>query len=60
MCHDGKKINEAGHAGQNMHLQAEALGLATVVVGAFSDERVKAILGVEEEPLYIMPVGKPK
>ena len=49
---------EVGHAGQNIYLQVEALGLGTVVIGAFNDERVKEILGVvEEEPLYIMPVG---
>jgi len=52
--------NEVGHAGQNIHLQAEALGLATVVVGAFSDEKVQEVLGVDEDPQYIMPVGKPK
>lgn len=52
---------EVGHAGENIHLQAVALGLATVEVGAFHDEEVRKILGVEEQikPLYIMPVGKP-
>jgi SagB-type dehydrogenase family enzyme len=52
---------EVGHVGENIHLQAVALGLATVEVGAFSDEAVRGILGVEEqtEPLYIMPLGKP-
>ncbi|MDI6641699.1 MAG: SagB/ThcOx family dehydrogenase [Elusimicrobiota bacterium] len=54
---------DLGHAGQNVHLQAEALGLGTVVIGAFHDETVKSILGIKtkkptEEPLYIMPVGK--
>lgn len=51
---------EVGHVGQNIHLQAEALGLGTVVVGAFSDERVSQVIGVEAEikPLYIMPLGK--
>lgn len=50
---------EVGHAGENIHLQAVALDLATVEVGAFRDEEVRDILGVEEEirPLYIMPVG---
>lgn len=52
---------EVGHVGENIHLQAVALGLATVEVGAFSDEAVRGILGVKEqtEPLYIMPLGKP-
>ena len=51
---------EVRHAGENIHLQAMALGLATVEVGAFHDEEVREILGVEEQikPLYIMPLGK--
>ena len=49
---------EVGHAGQNIYLQAEALGLGTVIVGAFDDQDVKTLLGIEEEPLAIMPVGR--
>jgi len=51
---------EVGHVGENIHLQAVALGLATVEVGAFDDEEVWKVLGVEEQvkPLYIMPLGK--
>jgi SagB-type dehydrogenase family enzyme len=53
-------IMEVGHASQNLYLQATALGLGTVAVGAFKDEQVKDIVGLraDEEPLYIMPVGK--
>ncbi len=50
---------EGGHVGQNIYLQAEALGLGTVVVGAFDDQDVKTLLRIEEEPLAIMPVGRP-
>lgn len=51
---------EVGHAGQNIYLQATALGLGTVAIGAFHDELVQKTLGLdrEETPLYIMPVGK--
>ncbi len=51
---------EVGHAAQNVYLQAEALGLGTVAVGAFDDDDVKRIMGLREteSPLYLMPVGK--
>jgi len=50
---------EAGHIAENIHLQAVALGLASVPIGAFSDERVKSALGLPADctPLYIIPVG---
>ncbi|ASJ13445.1 SagB/ThcOx family dehydrogenase [Thermococcus thioreducens] len=50
---------EAGHIGQNIYLQATALGLGTVAVGAFYDEQVAEILGTDGAPLYIFPVGVP-
>lgn len=50
---------EAGHAAQNVYLQAVSLNLATVVVGAFEDDDVKSVLGLEEDPLYLMPFGRP-
>ena len=50
---------EVGHAAQNIHLQAVALGLGSVPVGAFDDEEVHAVLELPDEhwPLYIIPVG---
>jgi len=50
---------EVGHIGQNVYLQAEAMGLATVAVGAFRDDAVAGIFGLPAplDPLYLMPVG---
>jgi len=52
---------EVGHVGQNVALQAVALGLGTVMVGAFQDEDVVKALKLEEQirPLYIIPIGRP-
>ena len=51
---------EVGHAAQNIYLQVESLGLGTVFIGAFYEDRVKAVLqlGAEEIPLGLMPVGR--
>ncbi len=51
---------EAGAVAQNIHLEAAALGLATVVVGAFSDAGVQQALGLpaDQDPLLLMPVGR--
>ena len=52
---------EAGHAAQNVFLQAAALGIGAVVVGAFDDARVHRLMAMAEEErvLYLMPLGKP-
>ena len=51
---------DVGHAAQNIYLQAVSLNLGTVIVGAFYDEQVKAVLNMPERevPLCIMPVGR--
>ena len=51
---------EAGHAAENIYLQAISLGLGTVAVGAFDDDAVSRTLGLSpnEQPIYIMPIGK--
>ena len=50
---------EVGHVGQNIFLQAEALGLGAGIVGAFDDDRVAETIGAspKHEPLLVMPVG---
>jgi SagB-type dehydrogenase family enzyme len=53
---------EAGHVGQNVYLQVEALGLGTVTVGAFQDEEISQALKLPASyrPLYVMPIGHPE
>ena len=51
---------EAGHAAQNIYLQATTLNLGMVTVGAFHDDWVKEIMSMpkDEIPLYLIPVGR--
>ncbi|MFC1967283.1 SagB/ThcOx family dehydrogenase [Chloroflexota bacterium] len=51
---------EAGHAAQNLCLQAASLDLGLVTVGAFHDEQVVGLLHLaeDEQPLYVIPVGR--
>ena len=50
---------EAGHAAQNVALQALALGMGTAMVGAFEDGDLRAIIAspAEELPVYLVTVG---
>lgn len=50
---------EVGHAGENLFLQAGALGLAAGIVGAFTDKALGETLRLPREhaPLLVMPVG---
>ncbi|MFN2189915.1 MAG: SagB/ThcOx family dehydrogenase [Candidatus Promineifilaceae bacterium] len=50
---------DAGFAAENLHLQTVALGMGTVVIGAFDDQAVHQLvqLPAEEQPMLIMPVG---
>lgn len=51
---------EAGHAAQNLLLQATALNVCVTSVGAFDDKMVSRILRLPkgEFPLYLIPAGK--
>lgn len=50
---------EAGHIGQNIFLQAEAIDLKAGIVGAYHDEKLIEIMNLPRthEPLLIMPIG---
>jgi SagB-type dehydrogenase family enzyme len=51
---------EAGHAAQNVCLQAVTLQIGVVPVGAFKEDQVRKILQLDntELPLYLIPLGK--
>lgn len=52
---------EAGHIGQNLYLAATSMGLGACAVGAFLDDHLNALLGLdgqEEAALYMVTVGK--
>ncbi|MFW9829585.1 MAG: SagB/ThcOx family dehydrogenase [Candidatus Thorarchaeota archaeon] len=53
---------EVGHCAQNIHLEAVALGLSSVPIGAFEDKKVKNVLKLPRnvEPIYIIPIGYSK
>ncbi len=54
---------EAGHLGQNIYLAATSLGLGACAVGAFMDDEINALLGVDgktEAAIYMLAVGKVK
>ena len=50
---------DSGFAAENLHLQAVALGMGTVVIGAFDDDEVSQVLRLptSEQPLLILPIG---
>ena len=51
---------EAGHAAQNVYLQAESSGLGVCAVGAFYEQDISELLALpgDETPIYILTVGK--
>ena len=51
---------EAGHIGQNVYLAATSMGMGACAVGAFNDDAVNALVGVDglgEAALYVLAVG---
>lgn len=52
---------EAGHVGQNIYLAATSMGLGACAVGAFLDDELNDLLGLdgqEEAALYMISVGQ--
>jgi len=54
---------DSGHMCQNLYLACEAIGAGTCAVGAYDQERMDMVLGVdgkEEFTIYMAPAGKVK
>jgi SagB-type dehydrogenase family enzyme len=54
---------DAGHVCQNLYLACEASGLSCCAIGAFDDDRMNRLIGVdgrEEFVIYAAAVGRPK
>lgn len=54
---------DAGHIAQNLALAATSIGLGTCQIGAFFDDEINQILGVDgtdESVMYLSAVGHPK
>jgi nitroreductase len=52
---------DAGHLCQNLYLACESIGAGTCGIGAYNQEKVDSILGVngeDELTIYIAPTGK--
>ncbi|MCS7286458.1 MAG: SagB/ThcOx family dehydrogenase [Anaerolineae bacterium] len=52
---------EGGHIGQNIYLGATAMGLGACAIGAFLDDPVNSLIGIDgkrEAVIYILTVGK--
>jgi len=52
---------DAGHVGQNLYLAAEQIGCGTCVMGAFDDQQMADLLGIDgidEFVIYCAAVGK--
>ncbi|GAF92101.1 unnamed protein product, partial [marine sediment metagenome] len=52
---------DAGALGEHIHLSAVALGLGSCLIGAFQDDAVERVAGVdgeEEQAVYMVSVGR--
>jgi SagB-type dehydrogenase family enzyme len=53
-------IQESGSTAENIYIESTALGLGTVMIGAFDDNQVSQLIGTTkgEKPLFLMPLGE--
>lgn len=60
--HDNNVYLEAGHAAQNLYLEAESLKLGMVTIAGFDGAKVAEVAGIpsSETIIYAIPFGVPK
>jgi len=60
--HDKEVYLEAGHAGENLYLQAESLKLGMVTISGFDEAKVKDLVTIPagDTIIYLVPFGIPK
>lgn len=59
---DNNVYLEAGHAAQNLYLEAESLGLGMVTIAGFDQTKVKNVVSLSDQQtvIYAIPFGIPK
>ena len=59
VSHDREVYLEAGHATQNMYLQAESLKLGMIALPNFDESQVRQLLSIPQEEviIYLAPIG---
>lgn len=60
--HDKEVYLEAGHAAQNLYLQAESLRLGMVAISSFTESKIRELITIptDETIIYLIPFGIPK
>lgn len=62
ISHDKEVYLEAGHATQNLYLQAESLKIGMVALSSFDDSIIRNIINIPEKDtlIYLIPFGQIK
>ncbi|TYB30814.1 MAG: SagB/ThcOx family dehydrogenase [Candidatus Mcinerneyibacterium aminivorans] len=48
---------DAGHVCQNLYLSAESIGCGTCAIGAYDDDKVNGLIGLDGEKLFVIYMG---
>lgn len=51
---------EVGYVAQTMRLAAASAGLSSGIIGSFEPAKAKALFGIKDEPILLLPFGYPR